>query len=63
MMMEIPAPKVHMTQAMWREANRLTPEGLRFTEQRVAGDVRQHMQMRLALLKRGLLKSAKVWRP
>jgi hypothetical protein len=55
--------KVHMKQTMWREANRLTVEGLAATEKRVRGDVIQHQKLRLALLKRGLLKAPKVWRP
>ena len=62
-MLGIEHPKVHMTQADWREANRLTLEGLRKTEERVAGDVRQHMAMRNELARRGLLKPPKTWRP
>lgn len=62
-MLGVRAPKVQMTQAKWREANRLTPEGLALTEKRVAGDVRQHMKLRKAMLKAGLLKSPRVWRP
>jgi hypothetical protein len=58
----IPAPKVHMTQADWREANRLTPEGLEKTKKRVIGDVIQHKLMRAEMIKRGLLKEPKVWR-
>ena len=54
--------KLHMTQAMWREANRLTPDGLSLTEARVTADVRQHMKLRTALLKAGLLKPPRVWR-
>jgi len=55
--------KVHMKQSMWRRANRLTVEGLAETERRVSSDVRQHMQLREALLERGLLKAPKTWRP
>lgn len=58
----IPAPKVHMTQADWREANRLTPEGLEKTKKRVVGDVIQHKLLRAEMIKRGLLKSPSVWR-
>lgn len=61
-MLGIPAPKAHMSNAMWREANRLTPRGLLLTAERAKGDVIQHMQLRLALVKRGLLSSPKVWR-
>ena len=62
-MLGVLAPKIHMSQADWREANRLTPEGLAATERRVVGDVRQHMQLRQAMQAAGLLKSPKVWRP
>lgn len=56
-------PKVHMSQIQWREANRLTPEGLRLTRERVVGDVLQHIEMRAAMLKQGLLKAPQVWEP
>lgn len=59
----IKANKVHMTQAQWREANRLTEKGLKLTEKRVKGDVLQHMEMRKALIARGWLGPARVWRP
>lgn len=59
----IDAPKVHMTQADWREANRLTPAGLAKTEARVAGDVRQHMLLREAMLAAGWLGGPRLWRP
>ena len=54
--------KVHMKQSMWREANRLTVEGLAATEKRVRGDVVQHQKLRKALIERGLLTPPKVWR-
>ena len=57
----IKAPKVQMTQAMWRAANRLTPEGVRLTKERVVGDVRQHILMRREMVRRGLLGSPKRW--
>ena len=60
---KIPAPKVHMTQADWREANRLTSEGLEKTEKRVVGDVIQHKLLRAEMIKRGLLRSPSIWRP
>lgn len=56
-------PKVGMDQAKWREANRLTTKGKRLTRERVTGDVSQHIEMRAALLARGLLGSPKVWTP
>lgn len=56
-------PKVQMTQDDWREANRLTPEGLERTRDRVVGDVQQHKALRLALLREGLLKPPTLWKP
>lgn len=59
----VKAPKVHMTQPGWREANRLTPEGIAKTKKRVMGDVKQHIQMRAKLIQRGLLGPPQEWRP
>lgn len=55
--------KVHMTQHMWREANRLTQSGRQKTMQRVSSDVYGHMRMREIMLSRGLLKSPRIWKP
>ena len=60
-MLGVEFPKVHMTQAMWRDANRLTPEGIKATRERVVGDVRQHQIMRIKLTERGALKPPKMW--
>lgn len=60
-MLGIDAPKVQMTQADWRAANRL--ERLDLTYRRVTGDVVQHQALRLALLERGMLSAPKVWSP
>lgn len=62
-MFGIPNPKVHMSQAAWREANRLTPEGIALAVERVTGDVRQHKALRAALIERDLLKAPRMWRP
>lgn len=59
----ISAPKPGMSQAMWREANRLTEVGLKLVKERVVGDVRQHKELRVALAENDLLKTPKVWRP
>ena len=56
-----PLRKYHMSQTDWREANRLTPDGLRKTRERVASDVLGHMQLRLAMVERGMLRSPSVW--
>src|SRR5665213_2478404 len=60
-MLKIDHEKVKMTQADWRDANRLTKEGIRLTKIRVAGDVEQHIEMRAEILKRGWLGAPKVW--
>lgn len=55
--------KYHMTQADWRAANRLTPEGIGLARTRVMADVRQHMQMYRKLADLGYLRSPKLWTP
>ena len=62
-MMGIEAPKVQMNVAKWREANRLTKAGLALTYERVAGDVRQNIQLHAELSRRGLLSPPKLWTP
>jgi hypothetical protein len=62
-MLGIKLPKIHMTNNMWRESNRLTKRGLSYTEKRVVGDVKQHMALRLRLLELGYLGPTKVWDP
>lgn len=54
--------KQSMNQAQWRAANRLTPDGLIEVRRRCVGDVRQHIEMRAALLKLGYLGPPRVWR-
>lgn len=61
-MLRLDHQKVVMNQAKWRAANRLTPEGLKEVRQRVVGDVRQHIQLREELLRRGYLAPSKTWR-
>jgi len=62
-MLGLSAPKEKMSQADWRDANRLTPSGIAGTCRRVVGDVEQHLELRAALLARGLLKAPRMWRP
>jgi hypothetical protein len=59
----LPEPKHHMTQTMWREANRLTPEGIEQTRRRVVDDVRQHKAVRARLIEDGWLGPEKWWKP
>jgi hypothetical protein len=62
-MLGVRVRKQGMSQADWREANRLTPEGIDKTRRRVIGDVRQHIALRRELLKRDWLKPPTVWHP
>lgn len=59
----IPLEKFHMSQTDWREANRLTPNGLALTRRRVSSDVHAHIHLREAMLAKGWLRSPKVWSP
>jgi len=59
----VKAPKVGMSTTDWREANRLTPEGIDKTRRRVVGDVKQHIALRRELLKRDWLKPPTMWHP
>lgn len=55
------APKVQMNTPKWREANRLSKDGVELSVERVRGDVIQHIELRNALLERGLLKPPVRW--
>jgi hypothetical protein len=59
----IAVEKRHMSQRDWREANRLTPEGLCKTAQRVMSDVHSHWHMYDAMLERGWLRPPRIWDP
>jgi hypothetical protein len=63
MMYGLPHPKQHMSQPEWREANRLTPHGIKLTKRRVASDVKQHKALRMYLLANGALGPPRLWRP
>lgn len=62
-MLGVQAPKIDMPMVNWRDANRLTDDGLELTKGRVVGDVLQHMELRKVLLERRLLGAPKVWVP
>ena len=62
-MLKLHHPKVKMDQAKWRDANRLTPEGLKLARERVIGDVQQHIEMRRRLLELGYLGPPVKWQP
>jgi hypothetical protein len=58
-----PLEKFHMSQSDWREANRLTPDGLRKTAERVSSDVFAHIQMHAEMHRRGMLRPPGIWDP
>lgn len=62
-MLGVKAAKFRMSQTKWRQANRLTEEGLALTRKRVMDDVRQHMGLRQRLLDLDMLGTPKVWTP
>ena len=62
-MLGVKAPKIGMSMVGWREANRLTPEGIEKAMARAVGDVRQHTQLRRKLLELGWLRPPKLWQP
>jgi hypothetical protein len=54
-------PKVSMNQDKWRRVNRGEADAIREVKERVEGDVLQHIEMRRALLDRGMLGYPRVW--
>jgi hypothetical protein len=62
-MLGLPEPKRHMSQTEWREANRLTPGGIKLAKERCCGDIVQHKALRKLLIDRGMLGPPKVWSP
>jgi hypothetical protein len=62
-MLGVRVRKQGMSQADWREANRLTPGGIDKTRRRVVGDVKQHIALRRELLKRDWLRAPRIWQP
>jgi hypothetical protein len=69
-MLGLAQPKIHMSIWKWEKSNRLLSlypgqmvEGLAQTEERVTGDVKQHIALRATMRERGLLGPPRVWRP
>lgn len=62
-MYQIAESKYHMNDARWREATRLTPEGVEQIRRRVMDDVKQHKALRLALIEAGFLGPPRSWNP
>ena len=61
-MLNLEHDKVKMDQRKWRDANRLTPEGLAEVRKRVIGDVQQHIEMRQRLIGLGYLGPSVMWK-
>lgn len=61
-MLHLAHGKVKMDQRTWRDANRLTPDGLAAARERVIGDVQQHIEMRRRLLELGYLGPPVLWK-
>lgn len=62
-MYDLSQPKEHMSQTIWRKANRLTDEGLEETRRRCVGDVIQHKALRLRLIEAEALGPPTMWTP
>lgn len=62
-MYELRHPKVPMNTSRWLMGNLLLPEGIEATKKRVVGDVRQHVELRAAMLERGHLGPVTPWSP
>jgi len=62
-MYELNHPKVPMNTASWLRGNLLLPDGIEATKKRVVGDVRQHVELRAAMLELGHLGPVKAWSP
>ena len=61
--LDVGAPKYHMTQKMWRAGNRLEPDGIAETKRRVVSDIKQHKEMRKRLIDNGYLAPPSLWTP
>jgi hypothetical protein len=60
-MYELKHPKVQMNTATWAAGNMLLPEGLVLTRKRVVGDVKEHIELRAEMLRRGVLGPGNVY--
>ncbi len=60
-MYELRHPKIGMNTALWGAGNMLLPHGIVATRKRVVGDVREHVELREEMLRRGTLGPAKLW--
>lgn len=62
-MLALADSKYHMNDHRWRQAARLSPDGIEEARKRVVADVRQHKRLRAALITAGALRPPAEWRP
>lgn len=60
-MYELKHPKVQMNTTSWAAGNMLLPHGIQQTIKRVVGDVREHVELRQEMLRRGVLGAGSVY--
>lgn len=60
-MYELKHPKVQMNTATWAAGNMLLPHGIKMTIARVVGDVKEHVELRAEMLRRGVLGPGTVY--
>lgn len=62
-MLRVADEKKHMSDSRWRDATRLTEDGVKATFERVTMDVIQHKALRAALNEAGALNAPTIWKP
>lgn len=62
-MYSLEGEKLVMSQPMWEDANKLTPDGIKLARERVVSDVLLQERLRSKLLELGVLAPPRVWRP
>lgn len=60
-MYELKHPKVQMNTTSWAASNMLLPHGIQQTIKRVVGDVKEHVELRQEMLRRGVLGAGSVY--
>lgn len=60
-MYELKHPKVQMNTSTWAAGNMLLPHGIELTIKRVVGDVKEHVELRAEMLRRGVLGPGTVY--
>lgn len=60
-MFELKHPKVPSNNRLWERANMLLPDGIAWAKGRCVGDVKQHIDLRVAMLEQKLLGAPTMW--